>query len=279
MKTGIISALFILVVAGGLSAAPIDTNLLTNPGFESDLTGWSTDNGSIRTSNPLPHGGMNYLMGGNKATSYTSQNIDLLAGRFTEMELDSGVLSADYGGWQSGWSTQTDSGKIEIKFKNTGGGVLSTHDLRWFYSNHTWVLHEGSEVLPAGTRSITYGFYAVRHQGNNNDGYLDDAFLMLKCLVGGVQGDTDGDHDVDVIDFGNLVAQFGGPPGADSADFNCDNFVDLDDFAIQRGNFGFGIVSAPEAEFRATTPEPATLSLLALGGLALIRRRKRGICK
>jgi hypothetical protein len=27
------------------------------------------------------------------------------------------------------------------------------------------------------------------------------------------------------------------------------------------------------------TPEPASLSLLALGGLALVRRRKRGMCK
>jgi hypothetical protein len=27
------------------------------------------------------------------------------------------------------------------------------------------------------------------------------------------------------------------------------------------------------------TPEPATLSLLALGGLAILRRRRRGMCK
>jgi len=202
MKTGIIPAMCILIVAGSLSATPIDTNLLTNPGFELNLSGWSTDYGSIRTSNPLPHGGMNYLMGGNRTTSYTSQNIDLLAAGFTETQLDSGVLSADYGGWQSGWSTQTDSGKIEIKFKDTGGGVLSTHDLGWFYSNHTWVLHEDSEALPTGTRSITYGFHAIRHQGTNNDAFLDDTFLIL-------------------------------------------------------------------------TPEPGTLTVLALGGAVLIRRRRR----
>ncbi len=49
------------------------------------------------------------------------------------------------------------------------------------------------------------------------------------------------------------------------------------DFAILRENFGFGVTAAPE--FEATVPEPGTLSLLVLGGLAVIRRRKRGMCK
>jgi len=206
MRTGIISALFILAVSQGLSAAPLGVNLLANPGFESDLLGWSTDHGSIRTGGPPPHGGVKYLMGGKSVSSYTFQDIDLLAAGFTEATLDSGKLAVDYGGWRSGWSTQTDSGKIEIRFKDAAEDVLSTHDLGWFYSNHTWVFHKGSESVPPGARSITYGFHARRFQGTNNDGYLDDALLTL-------------------------------------------------------------------------TPEPTTVSLVALGGLAVVRRRKRGMCK
>jgi len=89
-----------------------------------------------------------------------------------------------------------------------------------------------------------------------------------------VLGDTDGDRDVDAIDFNNLVAQFGSLPGVESADFNGDDFVDLEDFAIQRGNFGFGVASASDGESGATTPEPTTLILVA-GGLPLLLKRNR----
>jgi len=88
-------------------------------------------------------------------------------------------------------------------------------------------------------------------------------------------GDTNSDHRVDGVDCDNLAEQFGGPPGADSADFNGDGRVDLEDFAILRANFGFGVASAPEARFATTTPEPTTLSLLALGSLAVLRKRRK----
>jgi hypothetical protein len=66
-------------------------------------------------------------------------------------------------------------------------------------------------------------------------------------------------------------------PGEDSADFNGDGIVDLEDFVIMRGNFGFGTESAPE--FGASVPEPTTFTLLTLGGLAVVRRRKRRTSK
>lgn len=162
------------------TAGTLNTNLLVNAGFESDLGGWTTDHGAIRTAGPDPHGGAKYLMGGTDgaAASYTFQVVDLVALGFDTSLLDSGELRVSFGGWQAGWSTQTDQGKIEI-IVSDGVDPLETADLGWFYSNYTWFLKKGTVPLPVGARQITYGFHARRYAGTNNDGYLDDAFLML----------------------------------------------------------------------------------------------------
>ena len=95
----------------------------------------------------------------------------------------------------------------------------------------------------------------------------------VTALVGAVPGDTNGDDKVDLYDLDRFENQFGGPPSGDSADFDNNGIVDLDDFAIIRGNWNFGVVpTAPEA-----APEPATMSLLALGGLMALRRRRQRV--
>jgi T5SS/PEP-CTERM-associated repeat protein len=115
--------------------------------------------------------------------------------------------------------------------------------------------------------------YTLRYQaGGDLAGYT--LLTMGIVLDPPTPGDTDGDHDVDELDLANLVAQFGGPPDAESADFTGNVFVGLEDFAIMRDNYGFGVPTAPNAGPAATTPEPATLILLA-GGLPLLLKRHR----
>jgi hypothetical protein len=167
-------------VFSGICTASLNTNLLSNPGFESNLDAWTTDHGAIRTAGPPPHSGVNYLMGGmdGSSLSYTSQTVDLVGAGFALDDLDAGILTVYFGGWQAGWQTQTDSGKIEI-IVTDGTNELDRRDLGWFHSYYTWVLKEGGIPLPQGARFITYGFHSQRFQGSNNDGYLDDAFLQL----------------------------------------------------------------------------------------------------
>ncbi len=172
--------------------APPWGNLLSNPGFESELEGWTTDHGAIRQGGPSPHGGANYLMGGmdGSSRSYTYQTVDLMGAGFGRDDLDAGFLEVRFGGWQAGWQTQTDSGKIEI-IVTDGTNELARSDLGWFYSNDTWVFKEGAIPLPQGARFITYGFYAERFQGSNNDGYLDDAFLELRMVTRAIRVSDD----------------------------------------------------------------------------------------
>lgn len=160
------------------AAAALGQNVLRNPGFEDGLTSWS-GTGGVRTGDPVPHGGLRYFFGGigvNEA--YAFQTLDLAAIGVTPAQVDSGFVELLYGGWQAGWQTQTDSGRIELAFLNESMTVISRVDLGWYYSNHTWAELSDSVIAPTGTRAVEYGFRAHRFQGNNNDGYLDDAYLI-----------------------------------------------------------------------------------------------------
>ena len=171
----------ILLTAGTAVAGPTGVNLLANPGFETgDLTGWVSNGAGIRTSDPDPHSGAYYLIGGwNGSSSSTSQTIDLLAKGFTASELDSGALSVDFGGYQSGWHDQRDSGRISVVLENSASSALASQNLGWFYSNNTWTLKEGNISIVPGTRYVQFGFEGIRYDGGNCDAYLDDAFLKI----------------------------------------------------------------------------------------------------
>ena len=91
-----------------------------------------------------------------------------------------------------------------------------------------------------------------------------------------VAGDANADDVVDESDFQQLIAQFGGPPGQQNADFNGDGAVDLADFVLQRGNFGQAADSPPTGQLGSIVPEPATLAVIIAGaGIVLRRRAKR----
>ena len=86
----------------------------------------------------------------------------------------------------------------------------------------------------------------------------------------GITGDADGDGDVDAADYIALKTNMGQPTGATTAqgDFDGDGDVDWYDLQILQGNYGAGSAGA------STIPEPATLGLLAIGAVAVLRRRR-----
>ena len=90
-----------------------------------------------------------------------------------------------------------------------------------------------------------------------------------------VPGDADGDLDVDTADYHILLNQFGRRLASASADFNDDGVVDLADFVIQRGNFGFPAASDAPGELGAHAPEPGVLLILTFGAAIALPRRRR----
>jgi len=102
-------------------------------------------------------------------------------------------------------------------------------------------------------------------------------FTVLEVIpsVPASMGDTNSDYIIDGRDLANLAAQFGGVPGDESADFNGDGRVGLEDFAALRAHFGSGAASAPDAGRKAVIPEPGSSVVLLLGLGAVVRRGKR----
>ena len=115
---------------------------------------------------------------------------------------------------------------------------------------------------------------------NDGDADEDDLVYLVEELVeltdgsgrtGTWRGDINLDGLVDATDLALLAAGFGAIPPPDNfwgdGNLNCDNLVDATDLAIMAEKFGYTAPPAP-------VPEPFTLGLVSIGGLALLRRRK-----
>jgi hypothetical protein len=95
-------------------------------------------------------------------------------------------------------------------------------------------------------------------------------------------GDTNGDGFVNETDRANFELALG-LAGAEliakgfafDPDFDNDGDADLDDFVMLRESFGNNYNLAPAVPDLSQAPEPTTMSLMALGALAILRRRRR----
>ena len=200
-----------------------------------------------------------------------------------------GVLTVD-GDFNNG-----SGGTIAIEIEGTGGAGKA--------DGHDQIQVTGSSTL-AGTLDITTGAYADpttratresftlissaggstgtfdtvnyngtelngSHQGNGlfrNVAYGDNDVSLDNLLA--LEGDADGDADIDITDFNVLAANFDSA-GANAetnnwttADFDSDGDVDITDFNFLAANFADSGYLAPANN---QVPEPGTLILLLIG--------------
>jgi glucose/arabinose dehydrogenase len=187
----------------------------------------------------------------------------------------------------------THGGGASQGFSITGGyvyrGPVADIQGHYFFADYVtdriWSFHyDGSNQTQFTDRTAQFAPDVGSMQKISSFGEDGSGDLYIVSLSGEIfrivgqpptPGDTNGDQIVNILDYHNLIAQFGGSPGAQSADFNGDGIVDIHDFAIQRGDFDFGASSPAGVAFGAAVPEPASLILLSLGAMAIVVRRRQ----
>ena len=157
-------------------------NLLTNPGFESGLTGWTVaPSGGVLSANPAPFAGANYFSAGSNTVTTVEQTVNLLAQGVSASDIDTKNLSAVFGGRiRSAAETTNDKGQLTITFLNSSQGTISQETVLASNVSDRWELVGDRLTIPAGTRFINYRFTATKQTGTTNDSYLDGAFLYVQ---------------------------------------------------------------------------------------------------
>jgi hypothetical protein len=170
-----------------------------------------------------------------------------------------GGLSADtssklFGGIRGVAYAGTDSGGHAILYGTTGGNTSVTSAA------------EGNALMKlVDTGSGSDSWQLVTNSPDNT------WFRGLQFVASAhFPGDTNNDGVVDLTDLNNVLNNFGST-GTNPGDDNQDGTVDLTDLNNVLNNFG----STHAASSLGVVPEPASLSLVAIGATALLARRRR----
>ena len=205
-------------MAAGATAAPLNTNLVLNGGFENvnlestgaydgpqilDWQGMSafaySHDGSSSSGGVVPNyadgaqppgAGHWYFSSNNSgptdinATGLFYQDIDVSAGP-TAVAIAAGTARYDLSAFMSSYLNDTDIGHARIDFLDESGGTIDLAQLSDpdFGPNNVWNLNSLSGDVPVGTTMVRLSLFGTRTAGGQGpDGYIDNVALSITVV-------------------------------------------------------------------------------------------------
>jgi hypothetical protein len=181
----------VLALCSGHTAA--DTgNLLSNPGAELGMNGWSVIEGggldlqAAEHSDDAHSGDWYWWGGGKNDAEYTLawQTVDV---SHHAAHIDNGTVEANLSGYLGGYGGEDrDIAQLFMVFLDGQGGWVGEGgeaEVQVASGNYDeWTHVEGSALAPPGTRSILVKMRSIWLDGDVIDGYFDDLDLHLTML-------------------------------------------------------------------------------------------------
>jgi PKD repeat protein len=162
------------------NSAQVDNLSLNFTASGVNPSGVTTYGFPVQTPGPDTEGSQFFYFGSGSSFS-ASQSKDISGARSL---IDEGQVNYDLSGYLGGFDGQDDRASLTARFKNSGGGTISTVQIGNVTSGDrsgvTRLLsRSASGVVPAGARTIDIELVALRSTGSRNDGYADNLSLVL----------------------------------------------------------------------------------------------------
>ncbi len=189
------------------------------------------------------------------------------------------------------WGTDFDfdvdddlDGALTVKINAAGSSAVAIGDADAFVLFATndggfempdiWTISYDAIGLDMSAAELTY---MEDYADVNNDGSNDDCIVLVGMVgaaqpgtTGGMMGDANGDSLVDDNDLSLLLANWGRTVGWAKGEFSGDDLVNDNDLSLLLANW-----TGSSSPAMTAVPEPTSLAMLALGALAVMRRRRK----
>jgi fibronectin-binding autotransporter adhesin len=238
--------------ANVVSVTKSNTSQWTLSGASTFTGGTTVSGGTLVVANVL-------ALGAGPLTVHTASTVQFQPGLASSVRLPSLTLDGSTGSWAGLVNLANDS----LIVTPTDSTTLPT------------VLAQIQDQVNFGKTNGTGGIIASGLAPNQ-------PFLVLQAgstgvFVGAdVVGDTNGDGAVNVTDLNTVLANLGTTTNSwTSGNFDGARTIDLTDLNDVLNHFGSSILTSSSTSNSSAAPEPASLSLLALGAAALIARRRK----